>query len=191
MDINDNSTPSMIRHGVFLDVLGIGVLLTGASGIGKSEIALGLVNRGHRLIADDAVHLLFAGNDTLLGKCPPLLQDYLEVRGLGILNIRVMFGDTAIREQKRLQLIVNLMSFTDDELRNIDRLHGMYRNCSLLGVDIPEVTIPVGPGRNLAVLVEGAVRNQVLKNTGYYASEEFISRQKEIMETELIGTEIS
>lgn len=182
---NDNA-PSITRHGVFLDVLGIGVLLTGESGIGKSEIALGLINRGHRLIADDAVNFFYVGNHTILGKCPPLLQDYLEVRGLGILNVRVMFGDTAIKERKRLQLIVNLKTFTDEGLKTIDRLHGMYRNCAILGVDIPEVTIPITSGRNLAVLVEVAVRNQVLKHTGYFASEEFITRQKQLMEQDIL-----
>ena len=170
------------KHGVFLDVLGAGVLLTGASGIGKSELALGLINRGHRLIADDAVNLHQTSHDTLIGKCPELLQDFLEVRGLGILNIRIMFGDTSIKPSKKLQLIVNIVSFDDEELKNIDRLHGMYRHCSILDIDIPEVTIPVAPGRNLAVLVESAVRNQVLINTGYNASQEFIKRQKALME---------
>lgn len=175
-------TTIITKHGVFLDVLGVGVLLTGDSGIGKSELALGLINRGHRLVADDAVELHERGTDTLVGQCPEILQDFLEVRGLGILNIRVMFGDTAIKAQKNLQLIVHIVAFNNEELKNIDRLHGLYRECTILNVTIPEVTIPVAPGRNLAVLVESAVRNHVLMNTGYNAREEFTKRQKILME---------
>lgn len=166
-------------HGVFMDVLGLGVLLTGKSGIGKSELALGLVNRGHRLIADDSVILENEDETSVLGSCPPILQDFLEVRGLGILNIRVMFGDMAIKERKRLQLIVHIVTLEDERMQNLDRLHGMHCTHNILGVDIPEVTIPVVPGRSLAVLVECAVRNQVLKLTGYEASAEFIARQNE------------
>ncbi len=169
-------------HGVFLDVLGLGVLLTGSSGIGKSELALGLINRGHRLVADDAVELSKTSTDTLTGYCPQLLQDFLEVRGLGIINIRIMFGDTAIKEKQRLQLIIKVVAFDAEELKAIDRLHGTYRQQRILDVDIPEVTIPVAPGRNLAVLVEGAVRNEILKRTGYKASEEFTARQRQLME---------
>ncbi len=173
---------SLTMHGVFLDVLGVGVLLIGASGIGKSEVGLSLINRGHRLIADDAVLFHLSGTQTLMGSCPELLQDFLEVRGLGILNIRVMFGDTAIKESKRLQLVVKLVAMNDAELQQIDRLYGIYRTRVILNVPIPEVTIPVAPGRNVSILVEGAVRNQVLKNTGYDASQEFINRQNQVME---------
>lgn len=173
---------SVTLHGVFMDVSGFGVLLRGNSAIGKSEMALGLINRGHRLIADDAVDFKRVGSETLIGSCPPLLQDFLEVRGLGILNIRVMFGDTAIKDSKRLQLIVHMATFDQEELKLIDRLHGMYRTETILDVAIPEVTIPVAPGRNLAVLIETAVRNQVLKHNGYNASHEFIARQQQFMQ---------
>lgn len=169
--------PTLTLHGVFLDVLGIGVLLQGDSGIGKSELALSLINRGHRLIADDAVEFIKVADETIIGHCPPLLQDFLEVRGLGILNIRVMFGDNAIKENKRLQLIVKVAIFSDKALVQIDRLHGMYQTQQIHGVDIPQVTIPIAPGRNISVLIESAVRNQILKNTGYNASNEFIARQ--------------
>lgn len=182
MMMNNHDSETLTKHGVFLDVMGIGILLTGASGIGKSELALGLVNRGHRLIADDAVIFEQVSEDTIIGRCPPLLQDFLEVRGLGILDIRVMFGDTAIKESKRLQLIVNIVNLDSEELKSIDRLHGMYRSYSILGVEIPEVTIPVSPGRNLSVLVEGAVRNQVLIHTGYVASLEFTKRQSRLLD---------
>ncbi len=168
-------------HGVFLDVLGLGVLLTGASGIGKSELALGLINRGHRLIADDAVTFKQIDKETLIGSCPPLLQDFLEVRGLGILNIRVMYGDNAIKQEKRLQLIVHVALFSTEELAQMDRLQGMYRQQSILDVEVPEVTIPLAPGRNIAVLIETAVRNQVLKQHGYLATDEFIARQEQLL----------
>lgn len=170
---------NITKHGVFMDVLGIGVLLTGASGMGKSELALGLINRGHRLVADDAVLLQHEKDDVIMGTCPAILQDFLEVRGLGILNIRVMFGDTAIKEKKRLQLLIKIVNLTNENLINLDRLHGEHHLQNILGVEIPEVTIPVAPGRNLAVLVECAVRNQVLKMTGYSASQEFIDRQNQ------------
>ncbi len=171
-------------HGVFMDIFGIGVLLTGASGIGKSELALGLINMGHRLVADDAVHFQRMAHESITGSCPALLQDFLEVRGLGILNIRVMYGDKAIKENKRLQLIVNIVAFNAEDLLAIDRLHGMYRSQNILGTKISEVTIPVAPGRNMAALVEGAVRNQVLKLTGYNASDEFIKRQSQLLSEE-------
>ncbi len=182
MNETETETKTLTIHGVFLDVLGVGVLLTGNSGIGKSEIALSLINRGHRLIADDAVKFTLINEETIVGECPELLQDFLEVRGLGVLNIRVMFGDTAIKENKRLQLVVHLIAMENQELKNIDRLYGMYRDQKIFNVPIPEVTIPVAPGRHLSVLVEGAVRNQVLKNTGYIASKEFASRQEKMME---------
>lgn len=169
-------------HGVFLDVLGLGVLLTGASGIGKSELALGLINRGHRLIADDAVIFKRIDKETLMGSCPAMLQDFLEVRGLGILNIRVMYGDNAIKAEKRLQLVVHVALFSTEELAQMDRLQGMYRQQHILDVSIPEVTIPLAPGRNIAVLIETAVRNQVLKQHGYHATDEFIARQQQLLD---------
>ncbi|MBY0543961.1 MAG: HPr(Ser) kinase/phosphatase [Gammaproteobacteria bacterium] len=168
-------------HGVFMEVSGFGVLLRGNSAIGKSEMALSLINRGHRLVADDAVDIKQVAPETLIGSCPPLLQDFLEVRGLGIINIRIMFGDNAIKDSKRLQLIIKMAAFDENELKQIDRLHGMYRVETILGTTIPEVTIPVAPGRNLAVLIETAVRNQVLKHNGYDAPHEFITRQQQFL----------
>jgi len=176
------STKQTMLHGVFIDALGIGVLLTGVSGIGKSELALGLINRNHRLVADDSVIFTCADNKKIIGHCPPALQDFLEVRGLGILNIRAMFGDTAIKEQKQLQLVVHIISISNEELHNIDRLHGLHRHFEVLGVQVPEVSIPVAPGRSLAVLIEGAVRNHVLKMTGYHASKEFENRHQQLLE---------
>jgi HPr kinase/phosphorylase len=169
-------------HGVYMEVLGLGVLLTGESGIGKSELALDLINRGHTLIADDAPAFHKSTNDAIIGTCPDVLQDFLEVRGIGILNIRAMFGDTAIRDSKRLRLIVRLIAYKDEELLKMDRLHGIHKLHNILGVDIPEVTVPVAPGRNLDILVEAAVRNEILKRNGYNASEEFLKHQATLME---------
>ena len=176
--MNNNSAT---LHGVFMNVHGTGTLLTGKSGIGKSELALVLINRGHQLIADDAI--LFSKNQhqKVIGQSPCVLKDFLEVRGLGILNIREMFGDDTIAEQAQLELIVDITLFNQQDLYKLDRLHGQHRNYNVLGDPIPEVTIPVTPGRNLAILVEGAVKNQQLRNSGYIASDEFIKRQQQIM----------
>jgi HPr kinase/phosphorylase len=164
-------------HGVFMEVLGMGVLLTGDSAIGKSELALELINRGHRLIADDAPEFAHVAPETLTGSCPPLLRDFLEVRGLGVLNIRAMFGETSVRQSKNLNLIVHLRSLDEQELAGIDRLSGTLSARRILDVAVPEVTMPVAPGRNLAILVEAAVRHQILRIRGYDAGVDFTERQ--------------
>lgn len=164
-------------HGVLLDVLGMGVLLVGDPGIGKSELALEMVVRGHRLIADDAPEVARIGPETLEGSCPPLLRDFLEVRGLGVLNIRAMFGEGAVQRREQLNLIVNMRSFDEEALAQMDRLRGSLSARSILGVSVPEVTLPVAPGRNLAVLLETAVRNQILRLRGYDAGVDLIDRQ--------------
>jgi len=169
---------NVIIHGVFMEVMGAGVLITGASGVGKSELALELVNRGHRLIADDAPQFTRVAPDIVLGTCPHGLEDFLEVRGIGIINVRALFGDSAVKHEKYLRLIVNLVAMNDEELQKIDRLNGSKCKRQLLGVDIPEVTLPVTPGRNLAVLIECAARNQLMQTKGYDAVEDFISRQR-------------
>ncbi len=181
-DLSDYFAESVTLHGVYMDVLGVGVLLTGPSGVGKSELALGLINCGHRLVADDAVVFSKVSDNKLIGTCPSTLQDFLEVRGLGIINIRAMFGDNAIKDSKRLQLIVKIVAMDNEALQRVDRLKGIHAIQTILNVGIEEVTIPVAPGRNLAVLVEGAVRNQILKLTGYQASAEFIARQQKLLE---------
>ena len=170
---------SQILHGVFMEVMGIGVLLTGASGIGKSELALELLSRGHRLIADDAPEFRRSAPDTIHGRCPAILKDFLEVRGLGILNVRAMFGDTAIVESKRLRLIVHLDKMSDKNTWAVDRIGNSKLKHTILEVEITKVELPVAPGRNLAVLIEAAVRNHVLSLNGYSAAEDFILRQKE------------
>jgi HPr kinase/phosphorylase len=163
-------------HGVFLDVLEIGVLITGDSSIGKSELALELISRGHGLVADDVVELQQMGPETIQGRCPPLLRDFLEVRGLGVLNIKSIFGETAIRPRKVLRLMVHLeMPVPGAEPR--DRLATRSGTQDILGVEIPTVTLAVAPGRNLAVLVEAAVRNHILLTRGIDSTREFIARQ--------------
>jgi len=167
-------------HGVFMEVMGTGVLITGESSIGKSELALELLTRGHRLIADDATEFARSAPDTLNGTCPEMLRDFLEVRGLGILNVRAMFGASSIKQNRNLRLIIVLQDMED--AIKMDRLHGSKRMRSILDVDIPEITLPVGPGRNLAVLLETAVRNHILNTKGYDASQAFIERQKRRLE---------
>jgi len=169
-------------HGVFMEVIGIGVLLTGESSVGKSELALELISRGHRLIADDAPEFSRIAPDTLSGTCPPPIKNFLEVRGLGVLNIRAMFGDSAIKDSKYLRVIVHLERMGEDQMRTIDRLRGSHQKNSILGVEVEQVTLPVAPGRNLAVLVEIAVRNHILALKGYHAAEDFIQRQQHFLE---------
>ena len=164
-------------HGVMLDVLEIGVLITGDSSIGKSELALELISRGHGLVADDVVELQQIGPETIQGRCPPLLRDFLEVRGLGVLNIRSIFGETAVRPRKALRLIVHL-DIPEGGLEPRDRLATRSGTQDILGVEIPTVTLAVAPGRNLAVLVEAAVRNHILLTRGVDSTREFIARQE-------------
>ncbi|MEE8388148.1 MAG: HPr(Ser) kinase/phosphatase [Acidiferrobacterales bacterium] len=169
-------------HGVFMEVMGIGVLITGDSGIGKSELALELLSRGHRLIADDAVELVHAGPDILVGQSlKHELLEYLEVRGLGILNVRTMFGETAVRHKKKVHFTVRLERLDKSRLNKMDRLlnDGNVRN--FLEVDIPEVLLLVAPGRNLAVLVEAATRTHILRMWGINPVEEFIKKHDSLL----------
>ena len=173
---------STTLHGVFLDVLEMGVLITGASAIGKSELALELISRGNGLIADDIVELYRISPDTIEGRCPDVLRDFLEVRGIGILNIRTIFGETAVRPRKLLRLIVNLEDHGNEAFSELDRLQVNATFQEVLAVPIRKVTIPVAAGRNLAVLVEAAVRNFVLNQRGIDSTKEFIERQQKLME---------
>jgi len=176
-------TKMVIIHGVLMDVLGMGVLITGHSSVGKSELALELLSRGHTLIADDAPEFRNIAPDTIEGRCPEMLQDFLEVRGLGVLNIRQMYGHASTRRRKILKFIVHLSAMDYDELANtVDRLDGRKRLVNVLGVDVPERTIPVAPGRNLAVLVEAAVRSHMLACNGYDPVADLSAKQKSTME---------
>lgn len=169
---------STTLHGVLLDVLGMGVLITGESGVGKSELGLELISRGSGLVADDVVELYRTAPETLEGRCPPLLKDFLEVRGLGVLNIRTIFGETAVRPRMNLKLIVHLEKPSGSDLAGLERLPLAASSQNVLGVEIRKVTIPVAAGRNLAVLVEAAVRNYVLQLRGIDSTREFIARHE-------------
>jgi len=168
-------------HGVFMEVHSIGVLITGDSGLGKSELALELISRGHRLVADDAPEFTQIAPDMLDGACPEMLQDMLEVRGIGILNIREMYGDTAVKRNKYLRLILHLQRqdtlAPTAEGHELDRLYGDLGTRRVLDLDVPQVTLPVAAGRNLAVLAEAAVRAYVLKSRGFDAAQTFMERQ--------------
>ena len=168
-------------HGVLMEVLGRGVLLTGEPGIGKSEVALDLISRGHRLIADDAPTLTQVNPDILNGSCPYVLQDFLEVRGLGILNIREMFGDSAVRLKKNLHLNVHLEEMSGTQQADIDRIQGSNTEIEILRVQVSKVVVPVAPGRNMAILVETAVRQYMLQQRGYDSVSEFTQRQKALI----------
>jgi len=171
-------------HGVFMDVLGMGVLITGDSGVGKSELALELISRGHGLVADDVMEVSRIGLDTLEGRCPELLKDFLEVRGLGLLNIRVVFGETACRRKMRLKLIVHLQKPIAG-VPEAARLPLGAQTETILGVPVRRVTIPVAAGRNLAVLLEAAVRASVLLFRGIDSMQEFLDRQEAAMQAEM------
>jgi len=173
---------STTAHGVFLDVLGMGVLITGDSGVGKSELGLELVSRGSGLVADDVVELFRIGPETVEGRCPSLLKDFLEVRGLGVLNMRTIFGEAALRPRKNLKLIVHLAKPAATEGVPMERLPLAAGSERVMGVEIRKVTIPVAAGRNLAVLTEAAVRNYVLQLRGFDSTQEFVERQSENMQ---------
>ena len=168
-----------VVHGVFMEVLGTGVLITGESSVGKSELALALISRGHRLIADDAPEFTRTGPDILDGRSPGVLKDFMEVRGLGVLNIRDMYGDNALKPNKYLRLIVHLKRLNEKEYAQLDRLQGERKTRSILGIGIPQILIPVAPGRNIEVLVEAAVRNHILNFYGNNSVQKFIELQQQ------------
>jgi HPr kinase/phosphorylase len=164
-------------HGVFMDVFGMGVLITGDSGVGKSELALELISRGHGLVADDVVELARIAPTTIEGRCPGMLRDYLEVRGLGLLNIRTIYGETAARRKMKLRLIVHLQRYSLNE--DLPRLPLDSEKQEILGIPVRKVIFHVAPGRNLAVLLEAAVRNCILQMRGIDSMGEFINRQQQ------------
>ena len=169
-------------HGVFMDVLGMGVMITGDSGVGKSELALELISRGHGLVADDVVEVSRVSLDILEGRCPELLRDFIEVRGLGLLNIRAVFGETACRRKMRMKLIVHLQRpQTSPETQ---RLPLDAQTETILGVPVRKVILPVAAGRNLAVLLEAAVRSTILLLRGVDSMQEFLDRQQRALESD-------
>ncbi len=180
--LEERLLPSTTIHGVLTDVLGVGVLLLGKSGIGKSEVALDLVLRGHRLVADDVVKVRTKLPSVLFGEGMDLLHYHMEVRGLGIINIKHLFGVAAIRERKKIDLAIELVAWEDN--REYDRLGLEEEKYSVLGLDVPLLKIPVRPGRNITSIVEVAARNQLLKEMGYNSAVEFQDRlEKRMAET--------
>jgi len=178
--------PRVTLHGVFMEIYSIGVLITGESGAGKSELALELITRGHRLVADDAPEFTQIAPDVLDGTCPEMLQDMLEVRGLGVLNIREMFGDTAVKRNKYLRLIVHLtppsLEAGNGDGDGTDRLTGDLGARRVLDLDVPTITLPVMPGRNLAVLAEAAARTHILRSKGVDPAAAFMARHSHFLE---------
>ena len=169
------------RHGVFMDILGVGVLITGESGLGKSELGLELVSRGHGLVADDAVDLYRISQTAIDGRCPELLMNLLEVRGIGLLDIKAIFGETAVRRKMRLKLIVHLVRKETLE-RDFERLPYEPLHEEVLGVPVRKVVIAVDAGRNLAVLVEAAVRNTILQLRGIDTYRDFVERHQKALQ---------
>ena len=176
------AAPSCSMHGVFMDVFGIGVLMTGQSGIGKSELGLELVTRGHGLVADDVVDFIQRGPNQIEGSAPALLANLLEVRGIGLLDVKTIFGETSVRRKMKLDLVAELKQFEQGEL--MDRLPETELYTEILGQQVRTMIIPVGGGRNLAVLVEAAVRSAILQKRGINTIQEFFNRQRELMEKE-------
>ena len=178
--LEDQMAPREIRHGALLDILGLGVLVTGESGIGKSECALDLVGRGHRLVADDTVEIRCRGEAILIGTCPELTRHHVEIRGLGLINVTDLFGVSSTRSSKRVELVVHLERW--DEAREYDRLGLDVSTLDILGIAVPLVVMPVAPGRNLAMLVEVAARNQLLRLRGRHAARELADRLERRLE---------
>jgi HPr kinase/phosphorylase len=170
------------RHGVMMDVLGLGVLITGDSGVGKSELGLELISRGHGLVADDVVEISRLAADTLECRCPPVLKDFIEVRGLGLLDVRTIFGETAVRPKMKLRFIAHLEKPAVRDRDSADRLPLAEQSEEILGVTVRKVVIPVAAGRNLAVLLEAAVRNFILQLRGIDSGAVFMARQKRAMQ---------
>lgn len=167
-------------HGVFVEIFGLGVLLAGPSGVGKSELALEMLARGHRLIADDAAEFELAADGRVVGRCPPLLYGFLEVRGLGVLNVGRMFGESVLRASQALDLILRLDAA--NETTYADRLQGRRTQTAVCDKLIPEILLPVRMGRSLATLAEAACRDQTLRRDGYDAAADFMARQRRCIE---------
>jgi HPr kinase/phosphorylase len=181
--LDDALAVRQVIHGVLLDVLGLGVLIIGDSGIGKSECALDLVVRGHRLVADDTVEVRRRGDTVVIGTCPELTRHHMELRGLGVINIRDLFGVASTRSSKRVELVVQLERW--DPAREYDRLGVDENTHEMFGVKIPFIHMPVAPGRNLAILVEVAARNQLLRSKGLNAARDLASRlEQQLREAE-------
>jgi HPr kinase/phosphorylase len=172
--LDDTLAVREIVHGVLIDILGLGVLIVGESGIGKSECALDLVVRGHRLVADDTVEIRRRGETVVIGACPELTRHHMEIRGLGVINMRDLFGVASTRSSKRVELVVQLERW--DPSREYDRLGIDEPMYELLGLKVPLIHMPVAPGRSLAILVEVAARNQLLRTRGLHGARDLVNR---------------
>ena len=177
--LNLKLAPRITRHAVLVEVYGEGILLLGDSGVGKSETAIELVKRGHRLIADDAVEIKRVSKKTLVGEAPEIIRHYVELRGVGIIDVRRLFGMGAVKESEKIDLIINLEPWVQGKM--YDRLGLDEQFTEILGIDIPSLTIPVRPGRNLSIIIEIAAMNNRLKRMGYNTAEEFNNRLMESM----------
>ncbi|MFH5187450.1 HPr(Ser) kinase/phosphatase [Paenibacillus sp. TAB 01] len=185
--LENKLAPSTTIHGVLVDVYGIGMLISGSSGIGKSETALELVKRGHRLIADDAVEIRQTADHVLNGNAPELIRHLLEIRGVGIINVMTLFGAGAVRNVKKISVVVKLETWQQD--KQYDRLGLDEETTRIIDTDIPLVTIPVRPGRNLAVIIEVAAMNYRLKRMGYNAALQFTNKLTESLSEDMDDTE--
>ncbi|MDR7079992.1 HPr kinase/phosphorylase [Neobacillus niacini] len=172
--------PTTAVHGVLVDIYGIGVLITGKSGVGKSETALELVKRGHRLVADDCVEIRQEDEDTLVGTSPDLIEHLLEIRGLGIINVMTLFGAGAVRSNKRITMVINLENW--DSTKQYDRLGLDEEKMKIIDTEVTKITVPVRPGRNLSVIIEVAAMNYRLKKMGVNAAQQFTDRLSDVIE---------
>ncbi len=186
--LEERLLPTTNIHGVLVDVLGVGVLLLGKSGIGKSECALDLVIRGHRLVADDIIFIKKKMPAALVGQAAQVIQHHMEIRGLGIINIKDLYGVSSIREKKIIEMVIELVDW--DATVEYDRLGIDERVYTILGVDLPHLTIPVRPGRNLTSIIEVAARNHLLKQMGYHAAKEFHENLLARLEVRPLGDEV-
>ena len=170
-NLNVNLAPRITRHGVLVEVYGKGVLILGDSGIGKSETAIELIKRGHRLIADDAVEISRVSDKTLVGRAPQIIRYYMELRGIGIIDVRRIFGMGAVKETEKIELVINLEHWVEGKMYDRMGLESEYHE--ILGIKVPAITVPVRPGRNIAAILEIAAMNFRLKGMGYNTAEEF------------------
>ncbi len=176
--LNRSLAPHIVRHGVLLDIFGVGVMLTGRSGVGKSEAALELIKRGHQLVADDVVDICRIADDRLIGTAPDKIRHYMEIRGLGLVDVRALYGIGAVSASKTIDLVIELEHW--DSSKTYDRIGVNEKTIDILGVQIPWQIMPIGPGRNLAILVEVAARNYSLKKAGYHPAREFLNNLHEL-----------
>jgi HPr kinase/phosphorylase len=186
--LEERLLPTTHLHGVLVDVLGVGILLTGKSGIGKSECALDLVIRGHRLVADDMIFIKKKMPSALVGQADESIQHLMEIRGLGIINIKDLYGVSSIREKKIIDMLLELVEW--DPSQEYDRLGVDDHHATILGVDLPHIMIPVRPGRNLGSIIEVAARNFLLKGMGYHSARDFQERLLARMEVRPLGDEV-